>query len=278
MSVHPTSLGGYRVEDVIGRGGMGTVYRAIAPDGRAVALKRLNAEVSNHDSVRRFLREARLRIGHPNVVEPLGAGLDSQGQPYIVFELLEGRSLRAVFHEGPLAGARLIGLALQICDGLAAAHELGIVHRDVKPSNVFLSEDGTVRVLDFGVARLASETHWLTGTGDVVGTPSYVAPEQVSNGPVDVRTDVWGVGVLLYRGLSGRSPFERRDVVSTLLAVVEEEPRPLQDLVPNAPADLVTTIECCLRKDPADRWPTIRALSTMLRHVIPPSSEQLLVG
>jgi len=271
----PRSLGGYRIVDEIGRGGMGTVYRALAPDGREVALKRLNAEVTSHETVRRFLQEARLRIDHPNVVETLGAGLDSAGQPYIVFELLTGGSMRDVLREGPMGGARLIELVLQVCDGLSAAHRLGIVHRDIKPSNVFVREDGTVKILDFGIARLAAQTHWLTGTGDVVGTPSYVAPEQVQNAPVDERTDVWAVGVLLYRGLGGVAPFERPDVVSTLLAVVEDEPRPLWDLAPNAPKDLVDTIGVCMRKDPADRWPTIAALAAVLRQILPSSSERL---
>lgn len=259
------SVGGYWLGEELGRGGMGTVHRAVAPDGREVALKRLNAEVASADAVARCLREARVRIDHPNVVEVVAAGVDVRGQPWVAFELLRGESLAARLERGAMEPGPFVRTVGQVCRGLAAAHAAGVVHRDVKPSNVFLCDDGVAKVLDFGVARLASEARWLTATGDVLGTPAYLAPEQARGEPeVDARADVWGVGVILHRGLTGVSPFERGDLVSTLAAVLEEEPPALVHAAPQLPRRLCDAVDRCLRRDPAERWPGADALADVL--------------
>ena len=262
----PGKLGPYRVVGLLGSGGFGSVYKAIAPSGEAVALKVLTASVSEEEFVLRFEREAQIRIDHPNVVRVLDAGCTDDGQPFIALELLEGESFSEKLRSAPLPAAEVQNLVLQACAGLAAAHARGIVHRDLKPGNLFIRTDGTVKVLDFGIARLTSSdtSAKLTVAGAIIGTPGYFAPEQARGEPdIDVRADVWALGVILYQALAGVQPFLRDTLVATMLAVVLEEPKQISEVV-RLPRGLDAIVHRCLAKDREARWPSISALRDAL--------------
>ena len=246
------SLGTLRIEGLIGKGGMGAVYRAVGADGSPVALKVLLPQTGEaaEQHARRFAREARIRIDHPNVVRVIDAGVDGES-PWIAFELLEGWSLRQRLRaRGVLSVQEALDLAVQACRGLAAAHALGVVHRDVKPGNVFLCENGTVKLVDFGVARWSEVDPDLTADRRIVGTPSYLSPEQArGDADVDARADIWAIGLILYEGLTGKKPFSRKSTVGTMLAVVLEEPPPLELVRKGLPRSLVEVVNRCLTKD-----------------------------
>ena len=207
-----TLAGRYQLEEVIGRGGMGTVYRAVDQVlGRTVAVKVLSGALADQDPTRvaRFEREARAAasLNHPGVVAVYDTGVD-EGARFIVMELISGRSLEQVMREeGALEPRRAAAIGAEVADALAAAHAAGIVHRDIKPANVMLAADGSVKVLDFGIAR-ASDSTTLTGAASVVGTASYMSPEQAQGRPADERSDIYALGCVLYALLAGHPPFQ----------------------------------------------------------------------
>src|SRR5579885_2986543 len=226
-----TQLGPYEILSPIGAGGMGEVYRAHDSRlGRDVALKVLpDAFVREDDRLRRFEQEARAvaALNHPNILALFDTG-QYNGSPFLVSELLEGDTLRIVLDRGALSQRKALDYGVQIAHGLAAAHDKGIVHRDLKPDNIFLTKDGRIKILDFGVAKLvqrsdvdqeaATLTHQ-TAAGVVLGTASYMAPEQVRGEPVDARTDIFSFGAVLYEMLSGMRAFRRDTPVETMTAV-----------------------------------------------------------
>jgi eukaryotic-like serine/threonine-protein kinase len=220
--------GRYRFERPLGEGGMATVYLAHDAElDRRVAVKLLAESLAGDEAFRRrFLREARLaaRLSHPNVVAVYDAG-EAEGRPYIVMEYVEGSTLEGL---GPLPPGEAAGLAVQACQGLAHAHAAGLVHRDVKPHNLLLRTDGTLKVADFGIARAAEGTA-LTQVGTVLGTAAYLAPEQATGGEVTPATDVYALGAVLYELLTGRPPYE-----PTSLADLAERPEitPVSELAP----------------------------------------------
>ncbi len=221
-------IGRYLITGRIGRGGMGMVYRGLdAALEREVAVKTLNAEGSlDPDSRRRFEVEAKAaaRLQHPNIVTVFELGED-RGLPFIAMEMLPGADLEALLRSGkeiPLA--ERLDVVAQVCRGLAYAHERGIVHRDIKPSNVRLLEDGTAKIMDFGIAKLGG-TH-LTKTGMMVGTVHYMSPEQVRGQPLDGRSDVFSAGVILYELVAGERPFRGEGPTQILYKIVHEEPPP----------------------------------------------------
>ncbi|MFL5406073.1 MAG: protein kinase domain-containing protein, partial [Myxococcales bacterium] len=255
--------GRYRIERELGRGGMGRVY--VARDERLlreVALKVLAP--GHHDDVRlrRFEHEARAAgsLQHQNILVVHDVG-KHEGEPYIITELLEGETLRELLRKRPREPEEAVALALQIAHGLAAAHEHGIVHRDLKPENLFLTKDGTVKILDFGVARLPDDFSAGDGsctvTGAVLGTVSYMAPEQVRGQQVDARADLFAFGSVLHEMLSGSSPFARSTALETAHAILADPPAPLPGGVP---APLARIVERCLEKDPSDRFASAREL------------------
>jgi len=265
----PQAFGPYRVEGVVGSGGFGTVYRATR-EGKVVALKVLAAHFASRDMRRRFIREGNIRIEHPNVVKVLEAGSTPEGDDYIALELLEGEPLTKRLQRAPLPATEVVGLALDVLAGLDAAHAMGVVHRDLKPGNVFLCEDGTVKVLDFGIARwlTPSPDQQLTREGSVVGTPGYLSPEQAKGvADVDARTDIWALGVLLYQALSGLSPFLRDSSVATILAVVLEDVEPIAERAEGLPDGLAEIVDKCLKKEPNERWPSAKALAAALKTI-----------
>ena len=277
-----TTLGPYRVLEKLGEGGMGEVYKARdARLGRDVAIKVLPAEfAADPDRLRRFEQEARAAsaLSHPNilVVHDIGS---HEGTPYLVTELLEGETLRARLGRGLLFPGEAVELAVQMASGLAAAHEKGIVHRDLKPENLFVTGDGHVKILDFGLAKLlrppgettaASTVAGATEPGMVMGTVAYMSPEQVRGQAVDHRSDIFSLGCVLYEMLGGERPFAGATAADTLAAILTRDPRPLTDSRPDLPPALETVVLRCLEKRPEERFDTARDAAFALRAAVQP--------
>src|ERR687892_2223563 len=226
-----TSFAGYRVDSLVGRGGMGVVYRATDLSlGRPVALKLIAPELAEDESFRaRFLREPRLAasLDHPNVIPIYEAG-EHAGQLYLAMRFVEGEDLKSLLErEGKLTPHRALAILAQVAGALDAAHRRALVHRDVKPANVLLDEDGHVYLTDFGITKqLGGES---TDTGRMVGTLDYLAPEQIRGDPVDGRTDCYALACMLYECLAGAPPFRRATEAETLWAHMQEQPAPLPD-------------------------------------------------
>ena len=276
-----TQFGQYRIVARLGAGGMGEVYRARDTRlGRDVAVKALSGAVA-HDASRlsRFETEARSAsaLNHPNIVTIHEVGHDAAG-PFIVMELVEGRTLREMLHAGPLPVRKALHVAAQLADALARAHDAGIVHRDLKPENVMVNRDGFAKILDFGLARVearepgaSSHGEDLTLTeearGAVVGTAGYMSPEQASGQAVDCRSDQFAFGALVYEMLSGKRAFQRGTRAETLAAVIRDEPETLAALCPRAPVPLLWIVERCLAKLPDERYASTRDLARDLASV-----------
>ena len=291
-------LGQFRIEEAIGAGGMGTVYRARQTTlGRDVAIKILHPELTrNPDAVRRFHREAKVAttLEHPNLVRvSLFGELPStpdnpDGGLYLVMEYLDGRPLVDMMREeGPLPVSRALHLVLQIADAVAAAHAQGIVHRDIKPENVIAihkrGDPDFIKVLDFGIARLLwDEQSALTQSGVIFGTARYISPEGASGEPTDARSDVYSIGVLAYQLLTGVTPFEASTPVAMLMKHIHEEAPDLRrmGLGAQVPPELAEVIMRCLAKNPDMRWDDAAQLADALRvaaettHVTLPSSRR----
>src|SRR6266850_1589370 len=268
MSIAPaTRLGTYEIVSLIGAGGMGEVYRARdARLGRDVAIKVLPAGVSSDpDRVHRFEQEARAAaaLNHPNILAVHDIG-QHDGAPYIVSELLEGETLRERLNDGALAVRKTVEYAIQIAHGLAAAHEKGVVHRDLKPENIFVTRDGRVKVLDFGLAKLVrpEESHEAVVTltspatlpGMVMGTVGYMSPEQVRGEPCDARADIFSFGAVFYEMLTGRRAFKRKTSAETMTAILREEPPELNDTGWQGPLALQRILVRCLEKNVERRF------------------------
>jgi eukaryotic-like serine/threonine-protein kinase len=259
----------YELEAVVGSGGMSTVFCAYDSQlERRVAIKILHERFAGDDEyIGRFRHEARsvAQLTHPNIVSVIDRGEDD-GREYIVFEFVDGENLKdLIVRSSPLPGRRAVELAVAIADGLTFAHEHGLVHRDVKPQNVLLSEGGRVKVTDFGIARSLDVEHGLTETGTVVGTGEYLAPEQANGGAVSPATDVYSLGVVLWEMLTGRVPFEGDNFVAVALRHVHEAPPDIRDLRSDVPPRLAAAIDRALQKDPARRFPTMREFGEELR-------------
>jgi serine/threonine protein kinase len=266
-------LGPYRVLKVLGQGGMGVVFEAEDPQlERTVALKAMLPEVAKRPVAReRFLREARAtaKIEHDHIVTIYQVGED-RGVPFLAMQLLKGMSLEDYLKKkyGGKAGKPLpldtvIKLGREIAKGLAAAHDKGLIHRDIKPANIWLdaSAGGRVKILDFGLARAnEGDTSGLTKVGTIVGSPSYMAPEQARSDKVDARADLFSLGCVLYRLCTGRLPFRGEDAVATMVAAATEEPPAVRDLNPEVPPTLAELVRKCLAKKPEDRPASARAV------------------
>ena len=271
-------LGPYEVVELVGAGGMGEVYRARDTRlGRDVAVKVLPAGIADPDRLRRFEQEARAAssLNHPNIVTVHDIGTHD-ANVFVAMELVEGRSLRDALHGDPLPARRVIELAAQIAEGLAKAHAVGIVHRDLKPDNVMLSRDGFVKIVDFGLAKLAEPA--LAGSdaltvapattpGMVMGTVGYMSPEQASGQPADFRSDQFSFGTILYEMATGRKAFERKTSAETLTAIIREDPEPFESVSPRTPAPLRWIVERCLEKEPDDRYASTRDLARDLKQL-----------
>jgi serine/threonine protein kinase/Tol biopolymer transport system component len=275
-----SKLGPYEVISLLGAGGMGEVYRARdARLGREVAIKVLPEPMSsNAERLKRFEWEARSAssLNHPNIVTIFDIGV-SDSVSYIAMELVKGEPLRARLVEKPLPVAEILSIGTQIAEGLSAAHALGIVHRDLKPENVMVTEDGRVKILDFGLAKLtedsgAEATHaptipGVTEPGIVMGTVGYMSPEQVLGRSLDFRSDQFALGSILYEMATGRRAFRRGSAPQTQAAIIQDEPEPITGLNEKVPAPLRWIVERCLAKDPRRRYASTEDLARDLATV-----------
>lgn len=257
-------LGPYLLEQELGRGGMGQVYRAFDPRlGRRVAIKVLASQTAADAAFRdRFLRESRIlaSLDHPNIVPIFDAG-EADGRLYICMRYVEGSDLHVVLaREGPLSVARAVEILGPVARALDAAHARGVVHRDVKPENVLLTTGGDVYLSDFGIAKQTATPLGATATGVFVGTPNFVAPEQIEGAPVTSATDAYALGCLLFRCLTGQPPFARSSEAAVLVAHLHEEPPSVSGLRPDLGEPVDAVIARALSKRPQDRFPTCREL------------------
>ena len=248
--------GRYELEKLVGSGGMSNVFRA--HDRlleRTVALKILHEQYTrDEDYVERFRREARAvaQLAHPNIVTVIDRG-EQEGRQFIVFEYIDGDNLKELSNRGPLQVREAIRLTLQVARALSFAHERGLVHRDVKPQNVLLNEDGQAKVTDFGIAR-SLDVHGVTQTGTVLGTSDYIAPEQARGQKVDPKTDIYSLGVVLYELLSGEVPFAGDNFVAVAMRHVNEPAPSVLERRPDCPVRLDLAIQRAMSKDPEDRF------------------------
>jgi eukaryotic-like serine/threonine-protein kinase len=261
--------GRYELEQLVGSGGMSSVYCALDRLlERKVALKILHPHYGDDEEyVERFRREARAvaQLSHPNIVTVIDRGEDD-GQQYIVFEYIDGESLKQlVDRNGPLPARRAIELTLQVADALAFAHQAGLVHRDVKPQNVLVTEDGEAKVTDFGIARSLDVEHGVTQTGTVLGTSNYLSPEQARGQAITPATDVYSLGVVLFELLTGEVPFPGENFVAVAMKHINEPPPSLLERRPDIPVRLVHAVERALAKDPAARFQSMEAFAVELR-------------
>jgi serine/threonine-protein kinase len=254
----PTRIGKYEIVELVGEGAMGTVYRATdSVLGRTVAVKVMNASIARQqDHRQRFLREAQAAgsLQHPNVVTIYDLG-ELDGHLFIAMEFVHGTDLEKLMTAvEPLKLQSKLDIIVDVLMGLSYAHKHGIVHRDIKPANIRVGEDGHAKIMDFGVAHLASSD--MTRTGLVVGTPSYMAPEQVMGGKAVPGTDLFAVGAVLYHLLTGSKPFEGPTLQSLFYRIVTDMPKPLDEVRPGLPSSLNAIIQKAMAKDPADRYPS----------------------
>jgi formylglycine-generating enzyme required for sulfatase activity len=263
-------IGKYVILERIGRGGMGMIFKAHDPVlDRQVALKVISSEVEVTDELRaRFFREAQAcaRLSHPNIVTVHDMGEDA-GRLFIVMELLDGKELKRLIadHE-PLPLEDKLAIMAQVCDGLHYAHQKGIVHRDIKPGNIMLLPHGQVKILDFGVARIATTERGLTRTGLIMGTLRYIAPEQVQ-GRSDHRSDIFSVGAVFYEFVSGRPPFSGDDPMQILEQLRTQQPPSLTRLDPTVPPELAALVDRAMRKHPEERFPDLAEMRAELGQV-----------
>jgi serine/threonine-protein kinase len=271
----------YQVLRVIGEGGMGRVYEArhMRLTSKRVAVKVLHGDLTREPQVLgRFLREAEATgaLEHPNIVGALDVNELPDGRPYIVAELLQGDQLGAYFERrGKLSVEEAVAICRPICRALIAAHEKGIVHRDIKPENVFLVGEGSARtskVLDFGISQVGTAHGKLTKTGTVMGTPTYMPPEQARGKRVDHRADVYSVGAILYEAVTGKRPFDGEEPMATLAAVLTEDPPRPRSLVPSIPSELELVIQKAMAKLQRDRYATMHELDEALAEFDPTTS------
>ncbi len=262
----------YRILSPIGEGGMGTVYLAenVRID-RRVAIKVLHAHlVSMEDVVARFEREARAaaRIGSPHIADVIDLGFLPSGEPFVIMEYLEGESLWARLKaRGRIAAKEMAPIVIQLLDGLSEVHKAGIVHRDLKPGNIFLmaaKEGDFVKILDFGVSKfrtgLFSGPDAITSQEDMLGTPAYMAPEHVKGDEVDARADLYSVGAVLYRCVSGFQPFASDNYLELLLKITNEPPRPIEALAPEVDPGFAAILRKAMARAPSDRYQTAAEL------------------
>jgi len=266
MTGIPARIGRYEIIGRLGGGGMGVVYKAYDPQiGRDVAIKQIREELDSQELRDRLLREVRAtgRLRHPNIVSTFDIG-DHDGFPFIVMEFVEGRALDAIIAADDRLPLRTcIDLMAQLCSGLGAAHDAGIIHRDVKPANLILDASGTLKIVDFGIARLTA-----SATGTVtIGTANYMSPEQWTGHGVDIRTDIFAAGALFYELLSGQKAFPGKSLPEICQRVMNEQPIPLETLCDGLPPQVVEIVNRMLDKAPSNRFESLTPVRTRLLEV-----------
>jgi serine/threonine protein kinase len=270
-------IGKYRVQRLMARGGMGALYLAHDPDlDREVAIKVMSESIMRDEQARaRFYREARAaaRLQHRNIVTVFDFAHDGD-IPYFVMEFLRGQNLsHRLQHGPPLAMPMQVDLAIQLCEGLHFAHGEGVIHRDVKPANIWLLEDGGVKLLDFGIAKSSAGT--LTRGGSVMGSAGYMSPEHIEGQPVDHRSDLFSVGAVLFELIAGKPPFDGDSVTAVMMKIVQDEPAPnIRIIAPDTPVGLASVISRALEKDPDRRYADAAHMAADLRAVRQEIAEQ----
>src|SRR3954465_7470181 len=251
-----TKIGKYDVTDKLGEGGMGVVYKGIDPGiGRPVAIKMMTGGFAeNPDLLKRFQREAQSAgtLQHPNIVIIYELGTHD-GNPYMAMEFISGESLEAIVSSHRrMSLVDKIDIMIQMLNGLQYAHEHGIVHRDIKPGNIMVLKDGTVKIVDFGIARISDNS--MTKTGQIVGTINYMSPEQFNGHVVDGRSDIFSAGVLFYEFLTGVLPFDGNETPTVILKILNDPPPPLKEHIKEFPAELEEIVKKALAKDREERY------------------------
>jgi serine/threonine-protein kinase len=268
-------LGRYMIQDEIGRGMMGVVYRALDPDlGRTVALKAVQISFAVADKERatfekRFVAEAQAaaRLSHPGIVVVHDVGRDpATGTPYIALEHLRGRTLAEITESGPMHWKEALRMVARLAEALHHAHAEGIIHRDVKPANVMVLPSGQPKLMDFGIAKLPAAQ--LTSTGQFFGTPAYMSPEQFADGQVDGRSDLFSLGVVLYRLLTGTDAFAASNVAAILARISRHNPPPPSTVVPGIPPAVDAVVALALAKEPSDRFQDGAAFAHAIEQVL----------
>ncbi|HWE76082.1 MAG TPA: serine/threonine-protein kinase [Stellaceae bacterium] len=269
MDEAPASIGRYRIEFVIGRGAMGVIYRAYDPDiDRRVAIKLVRADLlsgqARDDYVLRFRREAQAagRCVHSNIVTVYDFALHD-GNPFIAMEFVDGRNLAELRAGGRLLAAEAIAIAVQVLDGLAAAHRMGVIHRDIKPANILLVNDRLVKVTDFGISRI--DTSDLTVDGTMIGTPSYMSPEQCRGLAVDARSDIFSLGVVLYELLCAQRPFAGANATEVMQRLLNDEPAAIETVDPTVDPALRAIVNRALAKSTDARYGSAADMAVALR-------------
>ena len=261
-----TQVGKYQILEPLGEGAMGVVYRALDPVlGRTVAIKVMTDALAHDDELRsRFLREAQAAgsLQHPNVITIYDFG-EVDGHPFIAMELVEGTDLERILSEkAALTLSDKLGIVIDVLNGLAYAHKRGIVHRDIKPANIRIDEEGRARIMDFGIAHLASSN--ITRTGVMMGTPNYMAPEQVTGGAIAPATDIFAVGAVLYELVTNARPFQADTLHGVLYKVVSEMPPDVETILPGLPHALGDVVRRALAKEPGDRYANATEMAAAL--------------
>ncbi|MCA1816816.1 MAG: serine/threonine protein kinase [Acidobacteria bacterium] len=250
------NVGGYRVVEFLGAGGMGEVYRAVhSKIGRVAAVKVLTQASAEDGLLERFFNEARIQSGlhHPNIAT-LYDFVELEGQPCIIMEYVDGQTLcERTRPHGPLPLAEVVYIFQSVVEAVAYIHNHGVVHRDIKSVNIKIDSAGQVKLLDFGIAKAETSTQ-LTATGSVIGTLEYIAPEQLMGGTADARSDIWALGVLLYEMVTGRVPFEALTLGELCKKIERVDYVPASVLNPSVPREVTAVISRCLRKNPTDRY------------------------
>lgn len=260
VSLH-SQFGNYEILEILGKGGMGVVYKAKDIKlGRLVALKCIREESANEEWKKRFLREAQLNasLDHPNIVRVLESS--DQPKPYIAMEYLQGRPLSALIQEGLLSIQQKVEIFRQICEAIEYAHRQKIIHRDIKPANIMVLNNGTVKVMDFGLAKNLDVSQSFSHVGQIMGTPKYMSPEQARGKKVDKRTDIYALGAVFYEMLTHRTPYDGNTIYQILLQIAEKDPIPPRELNPEIPQDLQTITLKCLEKKAERRYYSTRVL------------------
>ena len=262
-------FGRYEVITEIGRGSMGIVYKAHDPNlDLTVALKVLRQDrVSSSAFVKRFLSEAKAlgRLDHPNIIRVYNVDED-QGNVYIAMEFIEGESLNEVMQKKKFSAEEIIELGSAVAGTLDYAHKQGIIHRDIKPGNILIRSDGILKITDFGIAHIEdSSAQKQTQAGEILGTPAYMSPEQVLSQPVDGRSDIFSLGVILYELSAGKMPFAGQNLAAIFNAITQVDPAPVTAGNPDIPGDLSDIISKCLQKNPDNRFESGHALAKALK-------------
>ena len=270
-----TKIAGYEILGTLGEGGMGIVYRARdATLDREIAIKVIRPEALGKKAAERFIREAKAcsRINHPNIVTVYAAGEDG-GTPYLAMEFLHGENMRSIIERGPVPWKEAVEWTAGILDALARLHAEGIVHRDLKPENIIVTDGGTAKLMDFGIAHM-SASGTLTADGATLGTAHYMSPEQVQGKKLDARSDLFSIGSLLYELITGEAAFPGEHPLAAMYSITNEPPKALGDTVAGLPAGLQEIVSRALEKDPDARYPDAGAFRDALFAVVrPPAPE-----